>query len=440
MAEIADAPTVPEWLWSALATEAGQQDPFPLFRALGESPVCSHAAAERALKDPRFTALAPVPSDRPFWRTFNRWLIMLDGPKHTAIRRLIVGAFSAHAVERYRPLVNTTVARLIDELAPAGEMDLRRQFACRLPTEVIADLMDLPESAREGLEQLLSEIEQAFIHQNEESYLTRGDRAMVELLTRMNRLLVERQGAGGSDLLSRLAAGAADPTGAGIEHDDLVANAVFLLQAGHETTMNALTSGVYMLLVHTSQLERLRNDLSLIPAAVEEILPVRFANWHCAADRQRRRRPAAGLRSRRNDCPVSPRRGQSRSRGLCGTGCFRRGASCESAPRVRVGIPSLRGRRAGSTGAPGRTGCTDRAAAGSPTCAAAALGWRRAVSRAGRAARGLDTGRSARGRARDAHRHGHRRDLLQIAVVSEQVADDLMRADEQDVHEGHHRA
>ena len=274
MAEVADAPTVPEWLWSAVATEAGQQDPFSLFRSLGETPACSHVAAERALKDPRFTPVAPVPSDRPFWRTFNRWLLMLDGPKHTTIRRLIVAAFTAHAVEQYRPLVEQTVARLLDELQPRGEMDLRRQFAFRLPTHVIAELMGLPASAREGLELLVGDVDQAFVHQNEESYLTRGDRAMVELLARMDRLLVERHGTGGGDLLSRLAAGEDDPTGAGINHDDLVANAVFLLEAGHESTMNALTSGVYMLLVHPPQLERLRNEPSLIPAAVEEILRI----------------------------------------------------------------------------------------------------------------------------------------------------------------------
>jgi len=276
MAEIADAPTVPESMWATLATDAGQQDPFLLFRALGDTPACSHAAAELALKDPRFTAIAPVPSDRPFWRTFNRWLLMLGGPKHTAIRRLIVSAFSTHAVERYRPLVTTTVARLLDELEPAGEMDLRRQFAFGLPLAVMADLMDLPVAAREGLEQLVSDVDQAFVHQSDESFLSRGDRAMLELLARMDELILARKGSSGTDLLSRLAAGAGDPTGSGIDHDDLVANAVFLLEAGHESTMNALTSGVYLLLIHPPELERLRNDPSLIPAAVEEIL--RFAS------------------------------------------------------------------------------------------------------------------------------------------------------------------
>jgi cytochrome P450 len=47
---------------------------------------------------------------------------------------------------------------------------------------------------------------------------------------------------------------------------------MFLLEAGHESTMNALTSGVYTLLVHAPQLERLRRDPALIPSAVEEML------------------------------------------------------------------------------------------------------------------------------------------------------------------------
>src|SRR5262249_19169103 len=153
-----------------------------------------------------------------FWRTFNRWLIMLDGPEHTAIRRLIAGALSVNAVESYRPLVETTVARLLDALAPIGEMDLRADFAFKLPTAVIADLMDLPDVVRDGLEHLLVDVDLAFTHQDHEEYLARGDRAVIELLACMGRLIVERSARPGEDLISRLIAGA------DAEQGDLVAN------------------------------------------------------------------------------------------------------------------------------------------------------------------------------------------------------------------------
>jgi len=272
VAEREQAAEVPGWLWSAIGGDPGIQDPYSHFRSLGNAPACSHAVADFAFKDPRFAPMAPVPSDRPFWRTFNRWLIMLDGAPHSAIRRLIVGALSANAVEPYRPLVEATVQRLLDELEPIGEMDLRAQFAFKLPTAVIAELMDLPDVVRDGLEQLLVDVDLAFTHQDQEEYLARGDRAITELLARMGRLILEREARPGDDLISRLIAGTDGRQGSIPDHEDLVANAVFLLEAGHQSTMNALASGVYTLLVHASQLERLRHDPSLIPGAVEEML------------------------------------------------------------------------------------------------------------------------------------------------------------------------
>jgi cytochrome P450 len=259
-------------LWNAIGNEPGIQDPYTHFRSLGNAPACSYAAADFAFKDPRFAPMAPVPSDGPFWRTFNRWLIMLDGPEHTVIRKRIVGALSASAVESYRPLVEATVQGLLDELVPSAEMELRAQFAFKLPTGVIADVMDLPHNVRDGLEHLLIDVDLAFTHQDEEEYLMRGDRAITELLTRMDRLIALRKVAPGSDLISRLIGGEGDPRGSITDHEDLVANAVFLLEAGHQSTVNALTSGVYTLLVHAPQLERLRHDPSLIPCAVEEML------------------------------------------------------------------------------------------------------------------------------------------------------------------------
>jgi cytochrome P450 len=184
----------------------------------------------------------------------------------------VVGALSLSAVESYRPLIAAAVKRLLDELAPMGEMDLRADFAFRLPTAVIADLMSLPTDARNGLEDLLRDVDLAFTHQDQEDFLARGDRAIAELLRRMDTLIRDRMARPGNDLISRLIGGVDGDQCKIPEHEDLVANAVFLLEAGHQSTMNALTSGVYTLLVHAPQLERLRHDTSLIPCAVEEVL------------------------------------------------------------------------------------------------------------------------------------------------------------------------
>jgi cytochrome P450 len=60
-------------------------------------------------------------------------------------------------------------------------------------------------------------------------------------------------------------------TGA-ITHDELVGTVVVLLVDGYETTANMITLGAVTLFQHPDQLEALRNDLSLVPGAVEELL------------------------------------------------------------------------------------------------------------------------------------------------------------------------
>ena len=256
--------------WAEATTDAVIQDPAELMSRIEGTVLCSYAAATFALKDRRLGSAPPTVADRFLWQAFSRFLILRDPPEHTAIRRLIARAFTKPAVESYRPQVQATIDALLDEVAPRGEMELVRDFAVRVPTTVIADLMGLAAVDREGLPQLLVDLEEAFIHQSDEAAIDRGEAAMAELFDRMRRALDERVADPGDDLLSRIAAG--ESADSAVDREDLVANAVFLLFAGQDSTKNTLVSCVYELLRHPDQMELLRSDPSLAAGAVEESL------------------------------------------------------------------------------------------------------------------------------------------------------------------------
>ena len=57
-----------------------------------------------------------------------------------------------------------------------------------------------------------------------------------------------------------------------LSREDLVAQCVMLLFAGHETTTNLIGNGLLALLTHPTELDRLRADPNLIESAVEELL------------------------------------------------------------------------------------------------------------------------------------------------------------------------
>jgi hypothetical protein len=98
----------------------------------------------------------------------------------------------------------------------------------------------------------------------------RADQATREMMEFFRALIVARRAEPKSDLLSALVN--LDDDGERLTEDELVAMCVLLLFAGHETTAHHISNGLQALLRFPGELERLKNDPSLAPAAVEELL------------------------------------------------------------------------------------------------------------------------------------------------------------------------
>ena len=90
------------------------------------------------------------------------------------------------------------------------------------------------------------------------------------MLRYLRALIAQRRTDPQDDLLTGLIQ--AEEAGDTLSEDELLAMIVLLLIAGHETTVNLIGNGTLALLEHPAQLERLRQDPALMPAAVEELL------------------------------------------------------------------------------------------------------------------------------------------------------------------------
>lgn len=260
-----------EWAeaYQRLAAPGGIQSPYYALSCLQDTLSGRHRSAEVVMRDRRFGRHLDVP-DRPMWRMFRRWMFNRPPEEHAGLRSLITKRFTRQAVEAQRGMVEAEVEALLDELEPLGEMDLKYDFAYRLPLNVIARLMgitdDLPRLRGD-----LEELTYGFIHQETEEGLARGDAAATALMAYFDTVLRERRLAPGDDLLSQLAA---DDEASDLEWDDVVANAVLLVDAGHTSTMNLITNGMLLLLKHPEQLELLKAEPERIPEAVEEMLRI----------------------------------------------------------------------------------------------------------------------------------------------------------------------
>ncbi len=220
----------------------------------------------------------------PIYEHHTTSLVFSDPPRHTRVRRLMMGALNQRAITRMEAGVVALVDGLLDAMDDAAPTaDLIRDFASRIPVEVIGNLLDVPHDDRAPLQGWSLAILSALEPRPTPTTLEAANAATRDFLAYLEGLVAHRRGHPGDpevDVLTRLIQGEHD--GEKLEQVELLHNCIFLLNAGHETTTNLIGNGVHALLTHRDQLERLQREPALVTTAVEELLrfdsPLQFNN------------------------------------------------------------------------------------------------------------------------------------------------------------------
>lgn len=196
----------------------------------------------------------------------------MDPPGHTRQRTLMVKTFTPRMLEAFRPTVQRLVDELIDQHIAQGSMDIVADLAYPLPSNVILDLLSIPRSGRSYIK-ASSEAINEFVGTmlfNGPSVWERLAGTFAEVNTYLKSLIAERRAHPGDDLLTKMVH--AEEQGDMLSEDEIVIATNFLLFAGHETTANLISTGLYHLLQNPEQLAQLRAAPHKMPAAVEELL------------------------------------------------------------------------------------------------------------------------------------------------------------------------
>ena len=271
-------------------------DPYPVYGALREAdPVhwsdewgvwvlTSYDDTSTVLRDPgrfssvgRFSALLDQlpPEVQPdivrLRQHYSGGLIQSDPPDHTRLRGLIRLAFTPRAIEGYRDRIQSVVDGLIDSFIERGEVDAVMDFAYPLPVVVVSQILGAPSSDLDQVFRWTVDIGgvQATGGAKEEK-ARRAATAIAEIEDWFAGIIADRRRNPGTDLISELIA--AQDQGDRLNDAEMVSTCVTLMLAGHETTKNLVSNGLLTLLRHPDQLAALREDPSLMPTAVEEIL------------------------------------------------------------------------------------------------------------------------------------------------------------------------
>jgi cytochrome P450 len=278
---------------TTLGTPEGRADPYPLYAGLHELGevietgtrevlAVGYDAISSVLRDPGFRVSDELGFDEDFpsWRenpVFVQgvdWILNLNAPRHSRIRRLMAHAFTARRIAGLESSIAKMADELLDAMADRGAdgspVEFMHDFAYLLPVTVICELIGIPEADREAFRPLARDLAGVF-ELNDIETLPAINAAAVELLAYFTGLAASRRADPRDDLISDLLA--VSGTGDGRLTDaELLHNLTLLLVAGFETTTNLLGNGLQVILQDPQAGEAVR-DGSVPPAAfVEEVL------------------------------------------------------------------------------------------------------------------------------------------------------------------------
>lgn len=196
---------------------------------------------------------------------FMDWFIQHDRPIHTEQRMVVHKWFNPKSMEMWRPMVQQVIKDMLDEADQNGKMDVMRDFATPLPLFIIAQMMGMPFQDRKFIRSMAEKL--LFIGRGESDRmqpLVDGIDELKEYLAPMVAMHMDLP-TDEDNLLSVLARG--EKSGV-LTRDEVVADAILLLLAGHETTINLICNGTLAFMQHPEQWELLKENSFESPNAV----------------------------------------------------------------------------------------------------------------------------------------------------------------------------
>lgn len=198
-------------------------------------------------------------------------MVFVDPPDHSRLRKLVAHAFTNRALARWQQVVEDVVERLLSEtLERGGEMDLIADFAYLLPLTVIGEMMGVPTEDRARFARWSWMVTASLEPSAGPELVAEANAAVDDFKSYLGALAEERRKRPGDDLISLLVE--AEEDGERLDELELLHNAAFLLNAGHETTSNLIGNGINALFENPDQMTLLRENPDLAESAVEEML------------------------------------------------------------------------------------------------------------------------------------------------------------------------
>jgi cytochrome P450 len=276
-------------------------DPYPLYRHLRtEDPVhwdpylhawvvtryaevveVLHRFSAKRTPTPEKLAALGMEQLAPIARVMVRQMLFLDPPQHTRVRGLAAVAFTPRRVERLRDHIDEIANSLLDAVSSRGEMEVMGDLANPLPAIITAEMLGVPTDDHRKLKDWSQDFAEMLGNfQHNPGRAAKVARSLEEMTAYFQEAVRRQATLPTEGLVNALTVAELD--GDRLTEDEVVANVIVTLVGGQETTTNLIGNGLLTLLRHPEEMERLRRDPALVPAAIEELLRYESPSQHTA--------------------------------------------------------------------------------------------------------------------------------------------------------------
>jgi cholest-4-en-3-one 26-monooxygenase len=196
-------------------------------------------------------------------------MLNMDPPLHTRYRRLVNKGFTPRMVRDLEESIHRAADSIIDEVIEKGEADFVTQISAELPLQVIAELLGVPPEDRHRM----FEWSNRMVGNEDPEYQDQTELALtsaMELYAYASELFAKKRIDPHADLMSALTT--VEIEGERLSDMELELFFLLLTVAGNETTRNLMSGAMHAFFQNPEQWQRLLDDRSLLPSAVDEML------------------------------------------------------------------------------------------------------------------------------------------------------------------------
>ncbi|QUQ71560.1 cytochrome P450 [Kutzneria sp. CA-103260] len=242
--------------------------------------VLGHPEVNEVLSEPHvfgsdMSELVPLQEEMALFQKGN--FISMDDPRHRQLRGMVSQAFTPKFVAGMEPAIHDLTVELLD--AAGNDFDLVDALAYPLPVIVIANLLGIPTSDQPVFRRWADTLLDRDVPQDKPLDEIRAEAlaAVTPVMREMNEyfrdFIKDRRRNPGDDLTSKLTL--VEEEGKRLDDEEIIGFVGLLLLAGHITTTATLGNSILTFHENQDAIAEVRRDLSLLPAAIEEVLRLR---------------------------------------------------------------------------------------------------------------------------------------------------------------------